>query len=525
MQKDVIYIDVEDDITAIIGKLKTAKHKIVALVPPKRVGVLQSAVNLRLLARSAEQNEKRLVIITNNHALSSLAASASIPVAKNLQSKPEIAEIAALEIDDGDDIIDGASLPIGDHARLGDTDDTDTEETDEKTPPTKKPKKVPNFDTFRKKLVIGGVAGALVIAFFVWAIVFAPHAKIILLARTTETSVSQQVQLSTTAETSVSSTTLRVTEKQTSKDVSIDFEATGKKNIGTKATGNITMSTCSGLATPTAIPSGTTVSYGMLSYTTSAVGNFAFDSIGNGCINYTTGSVPITAKSGGADSNVDNANFSVAEFNSVTGTGSASGGTDKMAAVISEDDLNKAKQSAEAATNKEQLRKDLESQVGSSFVVIAETFDVKFESAKSNPAVDSELSSGRAKYSGTASASIFAVSREELGKYLDTVLEQQLDDRETQRVYDNGISRVAFSNVIRTDKRLTVNLSTNGRVGPRIDEANIKKLAAGKGYGEIQSALTSINGIAEADIKFSPFWVRSAPNDTSKISIEFKVDE
>ena len=88
MQKDVIYIDVEDDITAIIGKLKASKQKIVALVPPKRIGVLQSAVNLRLLARSAEQQDKRLVIITGNQALSGLAASAAIPVAKNLQSKP-----------------------------------------------------------------------------------------------------------------------------------------------------------------------------------------------------------------------------------------------------------------------------------------------------------------------------------------------------------------------------------------------------------------------------------------------------
>lgn len=49
MNKDVLYIDVEDDITTIIGKVKASKSKIIALVPPKRVGVLQSAVNLRLL--------------------------------------------------------------------------------------------------------------------------------------------------------------------------------------------------------------------------------------------------------------------------------------------------------------------------------------------------------------------------------------------------------------------------------------------------------------------------------------------
>ena len=51
MNKDVIYIDVEDDITTIVGKIKASKEKIIALVPPSRVGVLQSAVNMRLLAR------------------------------------------------------------------------------------------------------------------------------------------------------------------------------------------------------------------------------------------------------------------------------------------------------------------------------------------------------------------------------------------------------------------------------------------------------------------------------------------
>ena len=55
MQKDVIYIDTEDDITAIIGKVKAAKAKIVALVPPKRIGAIQSAVNLKLVHRAAEQ--------------------------------------------------------------------------------------------------------------------------------------------------------------------------------------------------------------------------------------------------------------------------------------------------------------------------------------------------------------------------------------------------------------------------------------------------------------------------------------
>ncbi|PLS80971.1 hypothetical protein CYG49_03505, partial [Candidatus Saccharibacteria bacterium] len=116
MKKDVIYIDIEDDITSIIERVKGASAKIVALVPPKRIGVLQSAVNLKLLQKAAAGVGKRVVLITSDQSLAALAAGVKIPVAKNLQSRPEIAPIAALSIDDSD-IINGEELPIGDLAK------------------------------------------------------------------------------------------------------------------------------------------------------------------------------------------------------------------------------------------------------------------------------------------------------------------------------------------------------------------------------------------------------------------------
>ena len=47
-QKDTIYVDVDDEITSVIEKLRDAKHKIVALVLPKRATMLQSIVNMKL---------------------------------------------------------------------------------------------------------------------------------------------------------------------------------------------------------------------------------------------------------------------------------------------------------------------------------------------------------------------------------------------------------------------------------------------------------------------------------------------
>ncbi len=255
-QKDVVYIDVEDDITAIIGKLKSAQHSIVALVPPKRTGVLQSAVNLRLLARSAEQHDKRLVIITGNTALASLAAAAKIPVAKNLQSKPELGEIAALDVDNGDEIIDGAQLPIGEHAKQANSDNSDVEaatalgaaaisQANDETAAKKSAKRksnVPNFDSFRKKLFLGGALGAFLLIFLIWAFLFAPHATVILSTRTTGVAVSQQVTLGTSLSTDAAKNTIKADTKTSSEKVSIPFTATGKKNVGDKATGTVTFS-------------------------------------------------------------------------------------------------------------------------------------------------------------------------------------------------------------------------------------------------------------------------------------------
>ena len=48
-KKDTIYIEADDEITAVIDKVVNAKSEIVAVVLPKRAVVFQSVVNMRLL--------------------------------------------------------------------------------------------------------------------------------------------------------------------------------------------------------------------------------------------------------------------------------------------------------------------------------------------------------------------------------------------------------------------------------------------------------------------------------------------
>ena len=546
MKKDVIYIDVEDDITAIIGKVKDASEKIVALVPPKRIGVLQSAVNLRLLARAADQSKKRLVLITNNPALTALSAAAQLPVAKNLQSKPEIAQIPALDIDDGDDIIDGAQLPIGDLERTADigaaalsdpaVDEiirADTLTVGESTSPRALPPqpgqapvrpkaksgaKVPNFNRFRKKLLLIGAGLLLLISFLVWAILFAPKATITITARTTEASMNRKVVIGETTATSASADTIKATAQQLKKTVSKDFDATEKKDVGEKATGTVSMTSDSftALTQGISIPAGT----GLMSTS------------GN---TYTTDDTIVLSTTGPTKTVGITASDKGTAYNGATGvvTGTpekvsgrivdpTTGGTSKTITVVSAADVQRATDALKDEDTAD-IKKQLKEKFGDTAVVIDASFTAAM-ALTSSPAVGQEAAAS-AKLTGTITYSMTGVAKDELTAYLKDYFNAQLDDDQTQRVYDNGAGTVTFTNAQEENKTFSVNLSATAKVGPKIDDAAIKTLAKGKRFGEIQSSIEATQGVDNVDIKFSPFWVSKAPTDSDKITVEFKLDE
>ncbi len=532
MNKDVIYIDVDDDITAIIGKLKASKEKVVALVPPKHDGVLQSAVNLRLLARAAKQSGKHLAIVTNNGALAGLAASASIPVAKTLQSQPELAEIPALKVDDEDDIIDGASLPVGEHAAQGVKSIDDTDKTGAMVaalaeapapgeapakPKTKSGPKVPNFSKFRKRLLFGIGGGVVLILFLVWAIVIAPRATIIISAKTTANSINQNVAFTAGAQTSLTGNVIKAEAQQLSATKTTQFTATGQKDAGSKATGTVEFSSdsYSALAAGITIPAGTKLS--------SSSGNvFTTDSAVT--LSLTAGNsdtVGITAAENGSAYNGASGSMTGApSHTSATIQNSTSGGVTKTVTVVSVDDVQKAKQSI-AGQSTDEVKTSLKAKFGSDFLVIPDSFAVDYSDVKISPDIGEEASS--ATLSTTATYKMYGVSRNEISTYLDAYLKNQLNGAKDQKVYDNGSKKAQVQDVAATSTGATAVLIATAQVGPKIDDSQIKDQSKGKRFGDIQQSLEAIQGVEDVNVNFFPFWVNTVPNDNSRITVEFKL--
>lgn len=546
MNKDVIYIDVEDDITAIIGKVKTAKEKIVALVPPKRIGVLQSAVNLRLLERAAKQDGKRLVLISNNSALSALAAAAKIPVAKNLQSKPEIAEIPALDIDNGEDIIDGSQLPIGDHARMAAGEKASAafgsitisdglDNTAKAAPPVAgaapiKPRvksgvKVPNFNSFRKKLIFGIGGGIALLIFLVWAIFIAPSATVVITARTTESSANAKVTFSPTLTTDTGANSLKSTVMQSKKDISTEFEATETKDVGEKATGKMKVMRTSVSSNQISVPAGTSFSSGTLTFVSTEAATLNGTTVGPGGIVQDSATVSVQAGSLGEEYNISARSYQ-SNISGISAQGTdMAGGSKRQVKVVSNTDIQNAIDQL-TKQNTDEVKKQLSEQFDKSYTVLDQTFKVDQGNPQSTPAKGQEIASGsKAKLTGSITYSLTGITKADISKFLDGYFEAQLKDSQDQRVYGNGADKASFTTISPVNDGFTTNLVATAKIGPKIDDTAIKETAKGKRYGDVQSAIEAIQGIDNVDVKFWPFWVTGVPNDTNKIKVEFNLNE
>lgn len=551
MNKDVIYIDVDDDVTAIIGKIKKAKEKIVALVPPKRAGALQSAVNLRLLDRMAKAEKKQLVLITNNQALVALSASAKIPVAKNLQTKPELAEVAALVVDDGDDIIDGGDLPVGDHAksvrtkdapvvapvgmRSDDIDATDLDIDGEaiagpvaastvakagmaKTAKKSTKSKIPNFDTFRKKLFLWIAGGVALIALLVWMFVFAPAATIVITASTTPTPVASTFTLGGTQATDFSKGIISSVSQQEQKNETVAFTATGQQDNGQKATGTVRFSTSSfaGLGT---IPAGTKLTTsGGLVFTTDQAVTLTYQGGTS-----SSGTTPVTAAASGEKYNGASGSLSGAPSNvNASFVGSSSGGTTNVVTVVSADDVERAKGQL-VGTSTDSEKTALKKKFTNGEVIIDSSFTVDSGAATSSPAVGAAAPDGKATLTVPTTYTIQAVPKADLNTYLLASLNSNLPDKSKQKVYNSGVDSATVNNFQKNGDTMTATVNATGAVGPIIDENAIKEQVKGKRYGEVQQSLQSMDGVKSVDVQFSYFWVQTVPNNTNKITIQFKV--
>ncbi len=554
--KDTIYIDIDDEITGIIDKVKGSDGKLVALVLPKRASVFQSIVNMKLLKRAADDSKKHLVLITTEAGLLPLAGAAGVHVAKTLTSAPEIPsgpvlpaeaeETVSEDLADSGEAVD-PNQTVGELAGAGEAGVTSTMGKDgvetlvlddedlapeadgagAKTfePPAKgkgkgKGKKlsVPDFERFRLLLIAGGLLLVLLIGIFIFLATALPKATISIKTDATNVDTNVGLALSTTATQLVPSSGVTPAKLASIPKVyTQQVPTTGQKNNGNKASGTVEMSAgACGSDIPSDVPAGTGLSSNGQTYITQASASFTPVVNKGKCTFQSTSSTTIIAQNGGTSYNGANS-FTVAGRPGVTATAASaiSGGTDSIVQTVNQNDITNAKNKITA--NDTELRQTLQSQLQKDgYYAIAATYQA------GTPNISPSANVGDVASNVTVTESItytmFGAHKEDLHTLLKNDIKGQIDTNK-QAVLDDGLDKATFNvdSISPTGAQVTMN--TTATAGPDLDIAAIKQAAAGKKPGPVKDELGTNPDVTGVDVKLSPFWVSSIPKKTSRITV------
>lgn len=559
-EKDTIYIDIDDEITGIIDRVKGSDAQVTALVLPKRATVFQSIVNMKLLKRAADDANKNLVLITTEAGLLPLAGAAGIHVAKTLTSKPAI-PLGPQGIDDAEEAVEEpAELPADEASETApdtsktvgqlagntpppppadggvetlvlDDEDIAPEEAaagpgaekatkaGKPKPPKDKKLKVPNFDRFRLVLIIGALILILLIGGLIFANAALTKATINIKTDATNVDVNLNVSPSTTAQSlDPSSGTLPAKLASQQKTYTQQVPTTGQKNNGNKASGTITISTvCT--KQPDPIGPGQGLGSSGLTFITTDTLKFTSTSVDNNGNFVCSGNVPIQAQQGGSNYNLP-ANSTFTGYGSLSGmkgtnANQLTGGTDNTVQIVNQNDINNAK--SKISTDDSAMKQTLENQLkGQSQYPIDATYQTTTPNVTTSANVGDQATS--VTVTETVTYTMFGVSKDDINSLITDQVNGQIDTSK-QSILDTGLGQAVFNvnTISNTGAQLT--LSTKAIAGPALNVNGIKQMAEGKRVGDIKSQLSNNPDVTSVDVSLSPFWVTTAPKNANRITV------
>ncbi len=580
MNKEVIYLGPEDDITDILTKLQQAEQKLVALVPPKKATMLRSAVNMKLVARVAKECEKIVVIVTVDPAIVKMAMAARIPVAKTLQSRPVIpteANIKAAEeriqvIDEETGEITEEKLndddktsknPSKSHSKGAESDskphfgksadtldlteeglEKDSEDREKAKKSPKKPKN-PNPKAedarsakIRKIIMIAVPVVLIAIVALVWAFVFAPAATIAVTISSTAENFSENIKFTTDPNSVNLADGVLLAEKQSiEQKYTSDLNATGHEDRGERAKGELSVvftykvRNYQNTGIDVNVPAGAEFSTvdGYKYRATQDSDSLTWDgdtfpipcntpvsSLSGTCVK--TFKVPVEAVEAGEDYNIStSANWSNYNGAVVSNIGSISGGTTDIVKVVSQSDVDEIKDK-QLAEHTDEGRKMLLEDLSKDLIVIEPSFKAETGDVVATPAVGDVVGDNtKPNVVVTAIYSIYTIDMKQIEDFIKT----KITPSDGQKIYSIGSPYIERFTAIEEPARL----KTIVEIGPTVTEDDIFEKARGRKIGEVKAELKSITGVSSVDIQTPYFWVWSIPDDRSKVTIDVDVED
>ena len=564
MNKDVIYIEPEDDITDIITKIENSKEKIVALVPPKKAGVLRSIVNIKLIAKSGTGASKSVVLVTTDPSIIRLAAATKLPVTKNLQSAPAVPEISTAkaeemaaetveevedleEEDDEDDKTEKSELDVKDEQPEEENANIDKKlSKKDKKAAKKEGKKSDNpfirwFQEHKKLVIIGSVAVVLLVGVGIWAFGIAPAATVTVGIRTVSSNFSENVSFTEKlTDEKIADGNFYLETKKIEEKKEATFEATGSKNVGEKAKGeliiykNFKLGEEGGVV---AVNAGTVFKTGGLSFTANEDSTLAWDgdhkALEKDCENYNEPSfniskvcrvsrkIAVTAEAPGESYNIGASDSwtTAAGIDGAYSESAMAGGTDVIKTIVQQSDIDEAV--AKLKTSNEVANKDkLLKSIGDDSFAIETSFKQTVSEPVATPGVGEEVKEGeKPKLTVTTTDSVYVLDKTKVEQFIA----EKAKLAEGYKIYN--INDPFVENFSQVETGYVGKLKASYVSGPKVTENEIVDIIKGKGLGVAQHDLKDIDGVSSIRIDTSYPWVMSIPGDPNKITVIIEVEK
>lgn len=574
---EIIYLEPDDDITAVIGRLKEIAPQTVSLVIPRGGNIAQSVVNLKLLKREVERIGKQVSLVTNDKISRNLSSQVGITVYSTVHEAKNARPVEADAV--------GTAVPFTNQLKINryDKEDEESEQDEEdlkpESPATEpvegatpeesaasavKPtaqepqshqtsnmaqphsgeqnirraipqQNVPTGSRFRSKNVSSRkkpliiIVSSFVVLVLVLSIILLPKAEASIILKTENVvdastlTIDKNIIESNQENLSVPGTQISVEEELTK-----EFPATGSKNVGTKATGEVTFYNYWDI-NPQTIAAGTTLAASGKTFVINTAITIpgANITLQQGVTKKDPGTakVTITAVEPGDDYNLPPAKFLVIAFSGnqrdeiYAQSGVAlSGGTTKQVTVISDSDISKAKEVTMAELNQKITDKTSAQISKDDKQIIASSLAVTEKSSESSKNSGDE--SNNFTYKILAAGEAIAFSETDVKNIIVQKISSDLGP--DQMVINPEKADISY--VLKESKldegKIIINSSFIGKKGKKYNADDIKKQITNKKYG---TALSTIQGLAEAEKAELNIWPKIFPR-TPIISSRVKVN-
>lgn len=561
-----IYLEPDEEITSVIDKLSNIVGDKIAVVVPKNSTMFQSLVNLKLLARQAKKLGKTIVIISTNKVGARLAqevglesyaslgavSSTPAPVVSATPTKPSL----PYTLPDGTpvhryspDAVEGVAMetagsveepeeveptPVEEpDPEVVDSKQAEVEAPEEQERPVQSPAsseppalppiisrgiKTSSDSHFVFPWKSATVASAMLLIAVVITFLFLPKATVTLTfpANLLSETFSLAAKTSATASDGVISGNLLTVEKTGTKDIT----ATGKKDIGTKASGTMAVKNCEDTNSHTLAAGTKATASSKVFLTASTVTIPAGQFSGGGTVcNSSSVSVTVTASDAGEAYNLSNATFTLAGLPSrISGTGSTTGGTTKQITVLSQDDLDKG-----YSDLKTQLTQDgtseLKDKANSQTVI-----DAAIKQAVIEQKVDKEVGAQTDNATASITLDLFTIAFDQAA--IDSAakdhLSQKLEANQQLIIPSDKKPTLVFKDISDDKTVMDFDVNASGFAAPSIDKTTVAKSVRNKSVSSAESMLKTQYQAQEVRVEIIPgWWLKRLPILSQAISVEY----